>query len=141
MSMVYKFWAAIVSVGVVIQVGFAGYGAFYVAHTIDNNEPKAITEKGFEDGFGAHAGFGYLVVLAGILLLVIAAIGRQGGPRIKRTGLLAGLFVLQVILAWVGFGVPAVGALHPINALLIVGLSFMITIDAWGWRHGAPAPD
>ena len=139
MTAVYKFWAAIVSLGVVVQVGLAGYGSFYVAHTIDNNEPKAITEKGFEHGFNPHAGLGYLVVLAGIILLVIAAIGRQGGRRLKRTGLLAGLLVLQVILAWVGFGVPALGFLHPVNALLIVGLSLMITVDAWGWRHGEPA--
>ena len=30
--------------------------------------------------------------------------------------------IVQIVLAWIGVEVPAVGALHPINAFIILGL-------------------
>jgi len=131
---VYKWWATIVFCAIVVQVGFAGYGAFYTAHTIDNNTPKAITEKGFEDGFGLHAGFGYLVILGGLVLLVIGVIAGIGKWRLGRHGVLALLLVLQLILAWIGFAVPAVGFFHPVNALLVVAVAGSIVHSCWRER-------
>ena len=32
---IYKVWAAVIFVGVVVQVGAAGYGAFQTAHELD----------------------------------------------------------------------------------------------------------
>ena len=72
---------------------------------------------------GAHIGLGYLVVLSFLVLLILAAIARVGRPRLVWSALLFGLGILQVLLAWFGFEVPAIGALHPINALLIAGLA------------------
>ena len=120
MKTVYRVWAWIVFAAVVVQVAFAGYGAFYVAHRVDDG---AVNEDKFEDGFGLHMGFGYLVVLAGILLFLIALGARVGKRRVLFHLGLAGLLILQVILAWVGFEVPGVGALHPVNALAIFALS------------------
>ena len=47
----------VVLVMVVLQIGFAGYGAFYAAHKLED-EGSSITDKTFQDGFGLHAGFG-----------------------------------------------------------------------------------
>ena len=135
MRAVYKYWAALVFLAVIVQVGLAGYGAFFVANAVDESP---VNEDKFEDGFGLHAGIGYLVVLLGLIFLVIALAARIGKPRIWRNVWLAGLLVLQVLLAWFGFGVPAIGALHPINALAIFALSGSI---AWAaWREPAQEP-
>ena len=50
---------------------------------------------------------------------------------------LAGLVFLAVILAIAGGGTPAIGILHPIDALLIVGFLGFVAQRAWTGR--APA--
>ena len=117
---VYRFWAWLVFAAIILQVGFSGYGAFYVAHKVDKG---TVDENKFEDGFGLHAGFGYLVVLLGLILLVLALAGRVRGRRLGMTGLLFGLLIVQVLLAWFGFDVPVIGFFHPINALALFALS------------------
>ena len=111
MAAVYKYLAGLVFLAVIVQIGFAGYGAFSVAKDTDGG---TVNEDRFEDVFGMHSGFGYLVVLLGLILLVVSLVARH---RVKHTLILFGLLVLQVILAWIGFEVPWVGFFHPINAM------------------------
>ncbi|CAN5737903.1 hypothetical protein BH20ACT14_BH20ACT14_17660 [soil metagenome] len=92
----------------------------------------------FFDGFGAHALFGYLVLLAGLIFLVIGVAAGVGKWRLGRHGVLFALLILQVLLAWVGFGVPAIGFLHPVNALLIFGLLGWIASNEWRMSRAAP---
>ena len=87
MQTVYKWWAGLMLVAVVLQVGFAGYGAFFVADKVDG-DGKTIDEDGFMDGFGIHMGFGYIVWLLGIVFLVIGVIAGIGRWRLGRHGLL-----------------------------------------------------
>jgi phosphoglycerol transferase MdoB-like AlkP superfamily enzyme len=134
MRTVYRWWAAIVFLAVVVQVGFAGYGAFYVAHKVDKG---VVNESKFEDGFGLHSGFGYLVVLGGLVLLLLALAARTGKRRTLQS---LGLFVLliaQVLLAWIGFGVPAVGFFHPVNALAIFAFSGYLASTEWRMKDAA----
>ena len=43
--------------------------------------------------------------------------------------------ILQILLAWIGFGVPYVfGGLHPINAFVILGFLASITYREWKGR-------
>jgi len=136
MKALYKFWAWIVFAAVCLQVGFAGYGAFFVANAVDDNP---VDEDKFEDGFGLHAGFGYLVGLLILLYLLIAFAAKVGKPRLIRNGALFGLWILQVALAWIGFAVPAIGFFHPVNALLIFGLSGAMAWSYWQEsKAGAP---
>jgi hypothetical protein len=138
MRAVYRVWATIVFLAIVVQVGFAGYGAFYVAHKVDKG---VVNESKFEDGFGLHAGFGYLVVLGGLVLLLIALAARVGKRRILQTLGLFGLLIVQVLLAWIGFGVPAVGALHPINALAIFAFAGYLASTEWRMKSAAPVAE
>lgn len=117
---VYRFWAWVVFAAIILQVGFAGYGAFYVAHKADKG---TVDQSKFEDGFGLHAGFGYIVVLLGLILLLLALAGRVRGRRLGMTGLLFGLLIVQVLLAWFGFDMPVIGFFHPVNALVLFALS------------------
>ena len=128
MKAVYRYWAWLVFLLVIVQIGFAGYGAFYVANAVDDNP---VNQDKFDDGFGIHAGFGYLVVLSIILFLVIAFAARVGKQRLIKNAVLFGLAILQVILAWIGFAVPAIGFLHPVNALLIFALSGSLAWSSW----------
>jgi hypothetical protein len=126
---VYRYWAALVFFAVVVQIGLAGYGAFYVAHKVQDN--GVVNEDKFDDGFGAHMGFGYLVVLLGIILLVIALASADRRTLAKKSGLLAGLLIVQVLLAWFGSEVPVIGIFHPLNAVVIFALSGIIAHTAW----------
>jgi hypothetical protein len=135
----YKWWAALVLVAVVLQIGFAGYGAFYIANKVDG-DGKTIDEDGFTDGFGLHMGFGYLIWLLGLVFLVIGIAAGIGRWRLGRHGVLALLLTLQVVLAWIGSAVPAIGFFHPVNALLIFTLLVWIVHDTWrGKATEAPA--
>ena len=129
MKALYTGWSALVFLLVILQVGFAGYGAFAIAHDTDNG--GVVNEDSFEDKWGLHMGFGYIVVLAGLILLAIGVAAGIGKWRLGRHGLLALLLVLQVILAWIGFEEPVVGFLHPVNALLIFSLAGWIAWDQW----------
>ena len=128
MEGVYRVWAAIVAAAVIVQIGFAGYGAFYVAHKVDD---APVNEDIFMDGWGLHSGFGYLVILSGLLLLLFALAARLGKRRVLRALGLFGLLIVQMLLAWFGFEFPVIGILHPINAFLILGLVGTIAYEAW----------
>ena len=139
MRTLYWVWSMVVFAAIIVQVGFSGYGAFYAANKLDD-EGSTIDDEVFMDGFGLHAGFGYLVILLGLVFLVIGLIAGIGRWRLGRHGALAGLLIVQMLLAWFGFGVPAVfGFLHPVNALLIVWLSASISWDEWRLRKGGGA--
>jgi hypothetical protein len=135
MRAVYRYWSWLVFLAVVVQVGFAGYGAFSVVGDVDDK--GSVDEDMLEDGFGLHLGFGYLVILTGLVLLVLALVARN---RIKQSAILAGLLIIQAPLAWIGGSAAAVGFLHPVNALVIFGLSGSIAYAEWQVRKGVTAP-
>ena len=84
------------------------------------------------DGFGIHIGFGYLVMAA-----------RPDLPRDRHrrrdralaardgTACWRSCSTLQVVLAWFGCAVPAIGFFHPVNALLIFVVLLWIVHDTW----------
>ena len=130
MKAVYKWWATLVFVGIVVQIGLAGYGAFYVVGKTDNG--GTVDEDTVSKGFDPHVAWGYLVVgLSTLILLVIGLIAGYGRWRLGRHGLLFALFVLQVALAIGGYGAAAIGFFHPVNALLILLLILWIVNDTW----------
>ena len=59
----------------IAQIAFAGYGAFYSA---DKVADAAIDEDTFDDGWGLHVGFGYLVFL---MTLIAVDPGPPGTTR------------------------------------------------------------
>jgi hypothetical protein len=131
----FKYLVALFVVGVVAQIGLAGVGAF---HTVSKNDDGPLAKEKAGDWFGAHAAVGYLLVLLSVLLLLVALAARDGRLR-RGAGLLFGLMIVQVLLAWLGGGVWALGFLHPINALAIFGLSGMLAAAEWRPAHAPPA--
>jgi len=136
----YWAWSMILTAAIVVQIGLAGYGAFYAANKLDG-EGATIDDDTFMDGFGLHAGFGYLVILLGLIFMIIGIVAGIGKWRLGRHGLLFLLLFIQLWLAWIGFEVPfPVGFLHPINAMLILALSSWISWDEWQRRKAGSAP-
>src|SRR5215472_1743424 len=111
-----KYVTSLFFLGVIIQFFLVGYGLFrmQLGATIDN-----------ATSLNAHRDFGWHLSLYGsgfMLILVLLA-----WPRPKwlvRWIVLAALAFVQGILAAVGFHHWAVGMFHPVNALVLLGLSF-----------------
>ena len=55
-------------------------------------------------------------------------------------GLLFGLLVLQLLLAWFGFEAPIIGFFHPVNALVITFLAGWVGWTEWQLRKAGPQP-
>jgi hypothetical protein len=133
---IYRFWTALVFLGFLVQIGAAGYGAFYAA---DKSDPGPLTDHQFSHGFNFHDGFGYVIFLGTVVLLLLALGARIGRRRVMMTLVLVLLTIVQVVLAWGGESAPVVGIFHPIVAFLILGLSGRIAFEAWWATRRAPA--
>jgi len=129
MRTVYRFWITIVAAAVVLQIAFAGYGAFYSAHKVAD---ATINEDTFDEGWGLHVGFGYLVFLLTLVAVILVLVARPGKRIVLMTVGALALVIVQIVLAWIGEEVPAVGMLHPLNAFIILGL--VGTLAAGEWR-------
>jgi hypothetical protein len=67
----------------------------------------------------AHAAIGTLLTIVALVILVLAFIGRR--EALEASAVLFGLMILQNLLGAFGNDVSVLGALHPINGLLILG--------------------
>jgi glucose dehydrogenase len=122
-----KYVTTLFFLGVIVQFFLVGYGLFAMKHgaTIDNAK-----------SLDAHRGLGFILSDFGAILLLILALLAWPKPRtmLWRWILLAVLAFVQSILATVGFNHWAVGMFHPVDALLLFGLSGYLT--HYAWRRG-----
>jgi hypothetical protein len=92
-------------IALVVQVFLAGLGAF-------------------GGGFGPHLSFAWLIALLILLLAIASVIASLAGAlpwtRTGLTGVLVVLWIIQLFLAHTG--VPAISALHALNALVMLGV-------------------
>jgi len=138
---IYRYWIAIVFLAVVAQIAAAAYGGFYAAQKLGDqkgsDEHRLISEKVFDHGFGFHTGFGYLIFLASVLVLLLALGARLGKRRILFALAVPVAVAVQIVLAWISEAVHGVGILHGLNALVVFGLTGYLTGEAWR-SHRAP---
>lgn len=114
-------WAFLV--GLVVQVFFIGLGLF-----------------GGSEGTELHVGFGWLLHLVPILILVAAALARAGRRRILLASALAAVtFVIPIVVLFRA-DAPVVAALHPVGALLAFWLGAIVARDA-GSLSASPGAD
>src|SRR3954451_8166283 len=99
-------WIFLVAVGV--QFFLAGAGVF-----------------GAHD-FKPHENLGGMLELAALVLVLLSLAWRPGWDTVGMTVLLLVLCVVQHPLAEAQDDHPWIAALHPVNALLIAGLSYML---------------
>jgi hypothetical protein len=128
MRSAYRVLAWLVAIEVLVQSAFIAYAMFGESKFIDGGGvvDKALVESQTADfegviGFPIHGINGQIVIpLIGLALLVVAFFARiERGVALA--GATFGLIVLQVLLGTFGHGMPLLGLLHGLNALLIFG--------------------
>jgi hypothetical protein len=150
----YRFLAFMIAVLVVVQAGAIAWGFFGVANWLDDDSSHAITKEFLECeedcqsigsgdiGFAIHMFFNGLVLipLTSLVLLIVSFFAKVPGG-VKWAAIIVGLVILQVIVLpmlsrEVGAGF---GALHGVNALVLMGMAIMAGQRANAAIAGAPA--
>ena len=140
MRAIFRYWLWLLLALVVLQIAFAGFGAFDVVEKV-SSEGASIDEESIDDSWGLHIGFGYLIFLGALITFVLALVARVGRQGVLHSLGIVGLVVVQILLAWFGSEVPIIGALHPLNAFLILGAVLALTMREWkGGQMTAPPP-
>lgn len=103
---IYRGLAWVILAAVLLQFFFAGLGVFKAG------------------GYGPHALVGLLLVLLSLILLILALVLRPDRRTVGIAALMFALMVVQMFLAH--FPVHLVAALHPVNALILLYLSFTL---------------
>jgi hypothetical protein len=104
-----------------IQFYLAGYGAFSFQHG---------STTAHDNDWGPHAVFGSIIGVVIILVLISGLVSRLPS---RLTGMTVGMFVLmliQFLLAAAGDSAPVIAALHPLNGVLLTGLTVSVAIRA-----------
>jgi hypothetical protein len=125
MRLVHALAAVVFVVAIVVQVFLAG---------------AALLQLGGSGDFRTHADFGYSAVgLAALAVVVTAALAKVGRRRIGISVLLLVLYIVQTSLPYAKNDIPAIAALHPVNAMFLFGLAAWFAWTAWRDRAAAPA--
>jgi hypothetical protein len=109
----YRVVAGLFLVGVLGQVFLAGLGIF--AHPAN---------------FVTHVAMGAVLHGLSTLMWILAALGRQPLQTIRLNGVLFGVLTLQGLLPHLRGVIPALAALHPVNALVIFWIALMLARQA-----------
>ncbi len=86
-------------------------------------------------GRKAHALLGGVIFLLTLLLPLVGKLSRLSGKMILLSAVLFVLALIQVASADLGRRVPLLAALHPANAMLMVGLTVLLLIQGWHLRR------
>ena len=92
------------------------------------------------ESFSAHETVGGILHGLTILVFLLAIAGPRTGQDIGMGFALAALVTIQIALVGARDDAPGVSALHPVLALLALGLAFHIWMPALSRRRGASAP-
>jgi hypothetical protein len=109
-------WAVIVFLVLgVAQIFFAGLGVFSL-------DGKQVGSPG-ETAFDPHRFTGNAMGIVAIVILVLALVARAGRPSIILSVVLVALMILQSVLADFGKDVAALGGLHALVGVGLLGVA------------------
>jgi hypothetical protein len=133
----YRYGTAIVAGMVLVQIGAAGFGAFNASEHVSDKHP--LTEHTFDDGFSFHTGFGYGVLVAAVVLLLLAIGARLGRRKVSEVVGLPVMVAVQIVLAWGAESTHWIGPFHALLAFGILGLAGRLAYEAWRGPHATAA--
>jgi heme A synthase len=121
----YRVLAGLIALGVLVQAAAVALAWFQV---ISDLEGGAVFDENAEFNLGhlVHLYGGlYAIPALALILLIVSFLAAKTVPGARKwAGIVFGLVVLQVALAIFAFAVaPAIGALHGLNALFLLGAS------------------
>jgi len=134
----YSIFGALLMVQFLLQLYFIAGAIFTIVNANDNAKDVYSAFKNADSFAGLHAINGYLVGINLLILLALAFASRFPWRTTILTGVLFVLLLLQVLLARTG--IPALAALHGVNALIMVGLGGFLTGRNWAFGRGEGAP-
>jgi len=144
---VYRVLAGLVALGVVVQAASMVYAVAGLGKWVDDGGTfdKASGEAMMDGdisfagagGFAVHGIDGMMVIpLLALLLLIVSFFAKVPGG-VLWAGLILLDVVVQVMLGLFGHEIPAIGALHGVNALILFGLAVTASMRAREHRPAA----
>lgn len=128
MRSVYRVVAYVVAAGVAVQAmvmvyAVAGLGKWVEEGGVLDQAAMESKESPFPEVIGLmiHGMNGMMVIPAIALILLIVSFFTKAAGAVMWAVIVAVLVVLQVALGMFGHGIPLLGALHGLNALLLFG--------------------
>jgi uncharacterized membrane protein len=120
---ILKWFAALYVVAIIVQVFLAGEGIFRLnnienADDCDKAGAHCVANSTTLD---AHRGLGFFLTMPGALLfLIVALLAWHPDTRVRVVSIVVPILTfIQMILAGIG---GWVGGLHPVNAILVLGM-------------------
>ena len=121
-----KYVTTLFFVGVVVQFFLVGYGLFAMKHGATIDDAKSLD---------AHRGLGWILSEFGAGLMLILVLLAWPARRLLAAWIvLAVLAFVQAILASSGYHHWGLGMFHPVNAIVLLGLSGRLAHYAWTTR-------
>ena len=118
MRAAYRLTASLIALAVVLQVASIALAGFTIANDAEDGATIGADYSNLGQSYHSLAG----MVIAGLALVFLIVSFLTDVPRGRMlAGIVLGLVVLQLLLAVVSFGLPALGVLHGINGLAIAG--------------------
>jgi hypothetical protein len=135
----YRVLAGLIALGVVVQAAAIAFGWFAAISDVDNG---LVIDKNYEGNAG-HALHGivgfYVMPVLGLVFLIVSFVAAKAVPRGRTWAAIVFVAILvQVTLAFLAFGLPAIGALHGLNALVVFGTAVR-AVMLTRVRTGVPA--
>ncbi|MGH8965768.1 MAG: hypothetical protein ACRDXB_10640 [Actinomycetes bacterium] len=130
MRTAYKVLAYLIALEVVIQAAAIAFAVFGLGKWVEDGGTldKAAMESETLDftgivGFMIHGLNGLMIIpLLALIFFVVSFFAKVPGG-VKWAGIVLVAVVVQVLLAMFGHGMPFLGLLHGLNALLIFGMA------------------
>jgi amino acid transporter len=122
MRTAYRVVALLIALGVALQVASIALAGFTLAN---DAEDGATIDSGYSNFGQAYHSFGGTAIgLLALVLVIVSFLTNIRGGRML-AGIVIGMVILQIILAVVAFGLPALGVLHGINGMAIAAVASM----------------
>lgn len=148
MKTAYRVLAYLVALLVVVQAGAIAFATFGLGKWIEDGgvlDQATIEGRSAEFvgviGYPIHGIVGQLVIPVLALILLIVSFFAKVPKGVMWAAVTFGLVVVQVLAGTFARGLPALGLLHGINALLLFGVAVMAAMAATSRNRGADAPE
>jgi hypothetical protein len=91
----------------------------------------AMGQLGGSGDFSAHVAIGYsLMGILALAVTVFAIVGRFDRAQVGWSALLLLLYIVQTSLPFARADIPAIAALHPVNAMILLVLAVVVAVRA-----------
>jgi hypothetical protein len=134
----YSVFGALLMLQFLAQLYFIAAAIFTIVNANDNAKDVYSAFKNADNFSGLHALNGDLIGLTTLIMVGLSFGSRYPWRTTILTGVLFVLLIVQLLLAHTGL--PALSALHGVNALVMVGLGGYLTGRNWAFRPEPAAP-